>query len=296
VPPPEPVSLPAPESDSLAPDADPFDVPVTAQLIDESGQRDAFASDDEPLALPPKSNSLSLSDNPSAPPEQPVPQPVLAAHSSSDSAIPYRLIEQPGGSSGSFELEVQSPRSSKRTLADTSDLEDFPGGSSSGGLAPSGKSSEIVPFDIESLGRSAKKEDPPRVSFSLTSSAPARLSAVGEPVSETPVDERIRQYARSHQRLSLSMTNGASERFKTYLADVAAAPPGKYAKLTEDEETVVWCVLDRTKSADRRDVFQFVARELGASKRSQIVANIAGNILAFLQSEERRRAHGVGGM
>jgi hypothetical protein len=293
---PEPFSPPASEQvepGSLAPDADPFDIPVTAKTSDQPGQPDPFASDDgeETPALPPQANSLSLSDNPSPTPQQSGPPPVLAAHSSSDSVIPYRLIEQPGDSSGSFEFEVQSPHSSKRALAntaDTADTEDFPGDSSSGGLVATGKISEIVPFDIDSLDRRAKKEEPPRVSFSLTSSAPAQLSVIEEPVSETPVEERIRQYARSHQRLSLSMTNRTSERFKIYLADVAAAPPGKYVRLTEDEETVVWCVVDRIKSAVRREVFQLVARELGVSKRSQVVGKIAGNILAFFQSEERR--------
>jgi hypothetical protein len=263
---------------------------VTAKTSDQPGQPDPFASDEgeEIPALPPQTNSLSLSDNPSPTPQQSGPPPVLAAHSSSDSVIPYRLIEQPGDSSGSFEFEVQSPHSSKRALANTADTEDFPGDSSSGGLVATGKISEIVPFDTDSLDRRAKKEEPPRVSFSLTSSAPAQLSVIEEPLSETPVEERIRQYARSHQRLSLSMTNGTSERFNRYLADVAAAPPGRYVKLTEDEETVVWCAVDRIKSAGRREVVQLVARELSVSKRSQVVGKIAGNILAFLQSEGRR--------
>jgi hypothetical protein len=46
--------------------------------------------------------------------------------------------------------------------------------------------------------------------------------------------------------------------------------------------------VDRIKSADRKEVFQLVARDIGMSKRSPVVRKIAGNILAFLESEERR--------
>jgi hypothetical protein len=89
-------------------------------------------------------------------------------------------------------------------------------------------------------------------------------------------------YAQNHLRLSLSLPNGPSEKFMRYLDSIETAPPGKYEALTEDQNVVVWSVLEKLRSTTRREVFERVARDIGESKRSPVVNKIATNILTFL--------------
>jgi hypothetical protein len=272
--------------------------PVTPpKAVDESDSGDEDSGHLHPH------NTLSISEDQAFQPILHPPQVELAAaHSSSDSVIPYRIIPTttkspppPDLSNDSFSFEVLSPHSSthEKTPSLNNDSEpileeapilsdDF--GSNSiqsqeNSSVLSGQQSEIRPFEVDFI-----QTEPKSLSQTEITSVP-QLSISEQPpseISEIPVLDRLRRYAQNHLRLSLSLPNGPSEQFMKYLNDVETAPPGKYLILTEDETVVVWSVLEKLHSGSRREVFELVARDTGMSPRSPIVHKIANNILIFL--------------
>jgi hypothetical protein len=57
---------------------------------------------------------------------------------------------------------------------------------------------------------------------------------------------------------------------------------GGYHELTPEEQIVLSVVLPRVAGADRKEVNELVAKELGASIRDSAVVRISDNIIRFL--------------